>query len=171
MNGAISIDVTGLHSFLLALLAIGVPVLELIRIEPVLSIAGGLLTVGFCQRVRRLLLVMPSRGCLPSPHHIAAYEDLRAMARARRMLHLNALTEHVVALAPLPLFRRHPKLLRCVVGFLVATCGIINPDIARHIQSCACGNALVRYVCTAHGCRAIELDMIDSLDHVYAEHK
>ena len=42
MDGAITIDVTGLHSFLLALLAIGVPVLELIRIEPVLSISGGL---------------------------------------------------------------------------------------------------------------------------------
>jgi hypothetical protein len=171
MDGAITIDVTGLHSFLLALLAIGVPVLELIRIEPVLSIAGGLLTVGFCQRVRRLLLVMPSRGCLPSPNHIAAYEDLRAMAHARRMLHLNALTEHVVALAPLPLFRRHPKLLRCVVGFLVARCGVLDPDIARHIKSRAYGNAPVRYMCTAHGCRAIELDMIDFLDHVYEEHR
>jgi len=160
-----------MHSFLLVLLAIGVLVLEFIRVELVHSISGELLTVARCHCVRRLLLVMPSHNCLSSPNYVPAYEDLRAVVCAKRMLHLNALTEHVVKLAPLLAIQRHPKLLRRVVGFLVATCGIINPDIARHIQSCACGNALVRYLCTAHSCRAIELDMIDSLDHVYAEHK
>jgi hypothetical protein len=160
-----------MHSFLLVLLAIGVLVLEFIRVELVHSISGELLTVALCHCVRRLLLVMPSRGCLPSPDHIAAYEDLRAMARARRVLHLRALTEHVVVLAPLPLFRQHPKLLRRVVGFLVARCGVLDPDIARRIKSRAYGNTPVRYMCTAHGCRAIELDMIDFLDHVYAEHR
>ena len=160
-----------MHSFLLVLLAIGVLVLEFIRVELVHSISGELLTVALCHCVRRLLLVMPSHNCLSSPNHVPAYEDLRAVVCAKRMLHLNALTEHVVALAPLPPFRRHPQLLRRVVGFLVARCGVLDPDIARRIQSRACGNAPVRYMCAAHGCRAIELDMTDSLDHVYAEHK
>ena len=155
--------------FLLALLAAGVPALQLVRAEPVLRAGTLLLTTAFCQRVRRLLLVIPSRGVPPSPEQVAAYEDLRVRARARRALHAARLTESAVALASLRVFRNCPALLRRVLICLAARRGSLDPDIARRSPESA-GGFRVRYVCTAHACRASELDIIDFLDHVHSLH-
>jgi hypothetical protein len=162
-------DAAELTLFLLALLAAGVPSVELIRVEPILKRAGGqLLTAAFCQRVRRLLLVTPSRGRPPSPEEIAAYEELRAVARARRVSHLSMITEYAVALAPR--FRRRRRVLLRVVSFLTARLaefGDLDSEIARSVPS---SGTVVRYMCTAHGCRASVVDILDFLDHVHDEH-
>ena len=166
-------DAAELTLFLLALLAAGVPSVELIRVEPILKRAGGqLLTAAFCQRVRRLLLVTPSRVRPPSPEEIAAYEELCAVARARRARQLSTLTEYAVALAPMQPFRRRRPILLRVVSFLTARLGEfgdLDSEMARSVPASARG-APVRYICAAHGCRASVVDILDFLDHVHDEH-
>ena len=145
------------------------PTVELIRVEPVLAHAGHLLSAAFCQRVRRLLLPTPGRGCPPSSEEISAYTALRATARARRVLHAAKLKEYADALAPGKPFRRHPVLLRRVVGFLAAKLGDPDAKMVRHVPAHELSTS-VRYLCTAHGCRASAVDILDFLDHVHDEH-
>ena len=80
---------------------------------------------------------------------------------------MSTLTEYAVALAPRQPFRRVPGLLRRVVAFLAARLGELG-DMSSGMARSAPG-APVRYMCTAHGCRASVVDMLDFLDHVHDE--